>query len=1027
MSDPAYKYFDEADNFLANLMEFFPSLYGKVVTLQQEEDAVNKLIQPTFTNSSEFCHCVQSKRGIITRNYLAQGGRGAIMDFLINEDQFNQPVYAIIVSINPNGGFEPFYVPVIIKTGLDPTDIEIYSNTIVKLRAGAGAGLGNKQIKIITIKDPLTEIVFGSMLGHLYDLGLCPFYAKYFSTYICNINPNPQDSDENFNTHFVIEKSNISMGNFMHENRYIQAIIRDREILMNIIFQYIYAVYIGKMYLGFTHFDAHLGNVMITHTSNQAIAGTENISYVYHGKNLETKQFILIDLGLYKGKNSWLAMKYNGLMVKIIDYGTCAAYLYAAEYPKYKRDFLIRTQTLRYLPDTVYQICRNSSQQRNTWEIQFFLTCLHQSMYNGHAVGMPPDVVRRTIYQNNINDLDYFTEQFYNSAQYNIGTYLDTNPHMKNIRYGNVSAFPERSMNIDIPAFSDPRELLRGLARYCESLNHITENTDRGTVFYLETDLAGAVFTSDNSLIFEDEPNELVKSFNNMDKFIQIAKKVETGCNGKKISDDIFNEYDESQLAKGLDIDHSDDNRLKLCTEAKEEMKKWHPANTMKSKLYSPLNKNTFYDEGDGRFNNNIELTQSNFPRQLQAKDSERNLSIFKMQINPKALVMNRVDPGALVYSTHQNWLDYNPLTDKLTHNRKQIEIVRLNIIVLDPKGTYNVKLNYLSNLWDVTKLATTTCFSINAGYYAIPQQNFEQRRVGFFYNEDVTDGTNGTYLPVPKPYRPHFGVIWCSHTNVLHIDTHEEFMSWHETIDQPIGYFLDDGSIYTTLQPVIKMEGHSNAIITEGLRGNTPVMSNGNRPYKWAFCSGVLLVDNSKVVFDLHTMLDTQFLIVDSDQPANTSAIPKPPDLTTYKLLQESGNNYKFKSADNGDMYDSYGVKVSNRYSTHNVMGITNTGKIMFFLVEGRGFNAVGLDRVQVAYLVDKFGIHKAISLDGGFSANAVYKMDDDTPKYVQNYPQKQKLSTSMTFTFNDPEDMVHPEEIGYRYIYSDPTNVFI
>jgi hypothetical protein len=325
-----------------------------------------------------------------------------------------------------------------------------------------------------------------------------------------------------------------------------------------------------------------------------------------------------------------------------------------------------------------------------------------------------------------------------------------------------------------------------------------------------------------------------------------------------------------------------------------------------------------------------------------------------------------------------------------------------------------------------VTKLTTTTCFSINAGYYAIPQQNVEQRRIGFFYNEDVTDGTNGTYLPVPKPYRPHFGVIWCSHTNVLHIDTHEEFMSWHETIDQPIGYFLDDGSIYTTLQPVIKMEGHSNAIITEGLRGNTPVMSNGNRPYKWAFCSGVLLVDNSKVVFDLHTMLDTQFLIVESDQPANTSSIPKPPDFTTYKLLQESGNNYKFKSADNGDMYDSYGVKVSNRYSTHNVMGITNTGKIMFFLVEGRGFNAVGLDRVQVAYLVDKFGIHKAISLDGGFSANAVYKMDDDTPKYVQNDPQKRKLSTSMTFTFNNPEDNLAPEDIGYIGEHS-PTRIRI
>jgi hypothetical protein len=106
--------------------------------------------------------------------------------------------------------------------------------------------------------------------------------------------------------------------------------------------------------------------------------------------------------------------------------------------------------------------------------------------------------------------------------------------------------------------------------------------------------------------------------------------------------------------------------------------------------------------------------------------------------------------------------------------------------------------------------------------------------------------------------------------------------------------------------------------------------------------------------------------------------------------------------------------------------MGITNTGKIMFFLVEGRGFNAVGLDRVQVAYLVDKFGIHKAISLDGGFSANAVYKMDDDTPKYVQNDPQKRKLSTSMTFTFNDPDDNLAPEDIGYIGEHS-PTRIYI
>ena len=1008
MSDPAYKYFDESDIFLANLMKFFPSLYGKRV------ESINNLIVPTFNNSVEFCKSFKS--GIISSKFFNRGGSGAIGDFLITEDQLDQPVYAIIVSINPNGGFEPFYVPVIIKIGYNHKEIEIQSNTTVKLTDG------EKKIKIITINDPVTEIVFGSMLGHLYDLGLCPFYAKYFSAYICNSN----QIANHFSISLVIEKSTISIGNFMHENLYMEAIIRDREILLNIIFQYIYAVYIGKMYLGFTHFDAHLGNVMITHTSNRTIPGANNISYVYQGKNLESKEYILINLGIKdNGEDSWLAMKYNGLMVKIIDYGICAAYLYAAQYPKYRRDFLIRTKNMTYITDKDYKTCRASSQRRNTWEIQFFLTCLHQSMYNGHIRDHLPDVARRARYENNINDLDNFTEQFYNSAQYRMGTYLTNNPHMRNIRNGNVIPFPERSIDIDIPAFADPKELLKGLARYCESLGHISRNKriidTQGVLYFLEHDLVGAVFTSENSLVFNDQPNELLKSFNNMDKFMEIAKKVETGCTGMKLSDDIFTDYDASQLAKGLDIDHSDANRARLCTEAEKEVEKWHPMNTMGSKLISPLRSNTSYNQASGRFNSDIALSKANFPHQLQARDQEENISIFKMQINPKALRMNTTDPGALVYSDHQNWLDYNPLRANIIG--KQIEIVRLNIIVVDPKGTYNVRLNYLDNLWDATMSSTSTCFSINGGYYALKENLTEQRPIGFCYNEDVDDGTNGTYLPVPKPYRPHFGVIWCSHDNVLHIDSHDEFMSWHETIDQPICYFLDDGSIYTTVQPVIRMDGNS------GLIGNTPVMTrsysimNGKHPYKWAFSSGVLLVDNGKVIFDLDIMLNTRFLIVDSDQPANTSSISKPLDLTEYKLLQESRNNYKFRSAENRDIYDAYGVKVSNRYSTHNVMGITNTGKIIFFLVEGRGFNGVGLDRVQVAYLVDKFGIYKAISLDGGFNANAVYKMDNNTPKYVQNDPKKRRLSTSMTFTFNNPEDSFHPKDIGY----TDPTKVFI
>ena len=1044
MSDPTYKYFDDADTFLANLMELFPSLYGTTITPAQHNDAIENLIMPTLTKSAEFCTHIQN--GVINTQVMGRGGFGSVGDFQMTEDQPNQKVYAIIISTKLMGGFEPFYVPVIIKRGnqLNRIIIDAYRIDALPITEFPVSPGIQRNIKIITITDPITEIVFGSMLGHLYDLGICPFYAKYFSAYFCRPNPLvPTD----FSISFVLEKSTITIHDFLQLDPYIRETRQDPMILINIIFQYIYAVYIGKIYLGFTHFDAHLANVMITRTSNKIIADVTrpSIPYIYQGNKLETKDYILINMGYrHNGQNAWLAMKYNGLMVKMIDFGACAAYLYAATYDKYRKDFSIKTSGLNMV-DLGYDICKNSSQRRNTWEIQFFLSCMHQSMYNGPGEGTIPDIPRRTANQPIIDVLNDFTESFYNSSMYRIETYLNNNPDMQAINHatGLKTGFPNRNININLQAFNDPKELLRGLARYCQRLGHFIPNRQIingepvGSLFFLETDIAGAQFTLKNSLVFNDTPVANVKNFNNMDKFIQNIRNIETGCDGRRFSDDIFRDNDAARTRAGQPIDHSDITRQRLCADAVEKVEKWHPESTMSSTLVSPLINSMYYNQASGTFNRNIILSRTNFPNQLEAIDAAENLSIFKMQINPKALRMAPNTPGALFYHNYQNWLDYNPLRTDMDGN--EIETVRLNIILVDPKGRYNVDLNYFTDLWDATR-STNSCFSINGGYYTVAENVNDltthiinqrhvnkQRPIGFCFNETVTDGTNGTYLPIPKAYRSHFGVVWCEHNNVLHIDTHDDFMALHETINQPIGYLLDNGNIYTTDQPVIRMN-NSGAGGAGGVIGTTPVMSPGNRRnYKWAFCTGVLLVYNRNVVFDLNTMLDSQFYVVENDTPT-TSTQPylsaamvetpnKPPNFTKYKLLHRSQNNYKFKSSYQNDIYDSYGVKMSNRYAIHNVMAITTTGKVMFFLVEGRGFNGVGLDRVQVAYLVDKFDIEKAISLDGGFSANAVYKMDDGRRIYVQNDPQKRRLGTSMTFRFDEPGDQQAPEEIGHIY----------
>jgi hypothetical protein len=396
---------------------------------------------------------------------------------------------------------------------------------------------------------------------------------------------------------------------------------------------------------------------------------------------------------------------------------------------------------------------------------------------------------------------------------------------------------------------------------------------------------------------------------------------------------------------------------------------------------------------------------------------------------------MNPARSGSLFYRTYQNWLDYKAIGDD--RDGDPVEIVHLNVVMSDPRATarYNVELNQGKDLWSaVADLGTaTSAFVVNGGYFAVPDNlngltahiltaaDIAARRpIGFTYNHNVTDGTNGTYLPIPKPYRPYFGAIWCEKNNAIHIDMYDDFIGRHSTVNQVIGYKLDDGTMYATEQPVIEMGPPSPT--GDGLtRGQYPLAADGQRMdlYKWAFCCGPVLVYGGKIVFDLDIMLSSQFHVIDTDVQAGPAA--KPPNFTRYKLLPRAPNDYMFKSANEGDSAAAYGSRHSNRYMIHNVMAITNTGELVFFFVQGRGYNAPGLDRVQVAHLVQKFNIDRAISLDGGFSANAVLKLDRAPRQFLQDDPEKRLLGTSISFAFGQPEANMAPPHAGFTDRHSE------
>lgn len=1005
---PAYKKFNQADKFLERLWAIFPTIesVGRIVTVNQLSNILNTFtIGHVRTESTEFCKLLSE--GKIKSRTFAMGGFGSVGDLLMDEDEQDQDVKSIIISIKRTGGFEPFYCPVIIKSALEPSTVTW---------SGARGPDGSN---IIYVTDPITEMVFGTMLGHFYDMGMCPFYSKYFGMFSC-----PSTRGERL--HFITEKSSVELGEFISpfipkNNRWIEnpvfpKISQRPDILLNIIFQYIYAIYVGKKKIGFTHYDTHHRNVLLTYTDDRLFSeqemNQEPVDYIYQGKSMKSIKYIVYNTDWNESNSDRPALvvtKYNGLMAKMIDFGGCAAFMNTPSESEYKRPYTFATDpgTLGMLAGGMdaYNSTQGNASVMNTNELQFLLTCLRENMDKGLNSGLNTSQ-SRIANENILKTLEDFTSRFYNNSNLGIDTYIRNNPLKgSKLKRNGWHWIPQtRDAGVSVPGFEESRSLMRGLGKYCFELgqaeifdvpfdprkeNKKPINQQGCVLYYLEPELKNELseLTYDNCLILSADPSNYNRRMNNFYKTFNNIDNLSNACT--------FQIQDNP--GGGVNVDLSN----RGCRKALDDSVRSQTTMTMEKPLYNPLINAPGYDSSKGEIKNDIVLDGNNFPGTRRVIDKGQNLRIYSLPLNPEALHMKQDGQSSLVYKSYQNWMDYNNIPD--VDDGEYMETVNLNIITFTPKTRHIIKLNHGKSLWDANNELSDypTAITINGGYFIVGpninkltrhiiDDNDGYKPIGFYYDKNIRD--NGTYLPIPKPYRPYFGVISCKN-NKISIEYHEKFIKKHRTIDQVIKYQLDDGTIYSTQQPVIKMN-NSRA------KGKTPVLKNSRDNYDWAFCSGPMLVSDGKVVFNFDTMFTKQFTINNSDKPS-VRGETKPPNNTRYKLLPKAPNNFMFKSGPQGDGNTAYGSRHSNRMMIHNVMGITKDDKVMCFMIEGRGYDAPGLDRVQVANLVKKFNIETAISLDGGFSANAVYKTDNEQQKWLQNDPEKRDLGLSISFAF--------------------------
>lgn len=860
MNNNAYKKIDSIERLLENFWRIFPNIETTVLK--------NKVIKPVLENSVEFCELI--KKRIINVKTFTEGGFGAVGNLSINEDEPNQPLMAIIVSLNTETKtFVPFSTPIIIKVFFTARPNWLIQGTT------------------LYISDPFSELIFGSMLGHLYDLGVCPFFTKYFGAYVCDA---LQTVTGKSSTQVITEKASVELLYLLDRGKGI-AVTHPR-VIMNIIFQYVYALFIMKYFYGMAHYDTQYRNLMVTIINkvssldanpesniNKLFKKYKPVDYIYQGQDLSSTEYILFDTSSVI-PDSYICIKNTGFLLKIIDYGACSANLNLSKSDIYNRNLSIATSIddLKKLgADIAYSKGKKDFSYLNTLDLQYTLVNMYEHLTKGlDKVSHTPydDPTAKITNEKIIRYLNYFTEKFYNDTNLKISTFLENNPRLQ-IRKerGPRTTSPiwnwisfVRDAGISKQTFNKPERLLQGLLNVCGEFNY-TNASIRGKpskVYFLEEPLVGEKY-----IILSNHVSEFANSLNIFSTIATESRKLN---------------YCRTKVECILLADSVDKHSLD---------------NVLSKRLYNPLS---------------VEF--------VTALKNKTYIDFSKI----KPVAIN----GLFYYFQFQ----LNPAVFKIDIN---IDIIFFHVYAVSPSS--KKVIDFGVDLWEGMKrnVIGSTGIGLTCGYFKEqPTSTPLTIPIGFFYSNKLI--SNGTYIQFPIPSVQ--AAIYCSN-NTVHINQYASFLAKHKIIQEEInGVTINNIAMATPSSPEL------NKI------GTVPVKRNGalitDDDYEWAFCSGPILIWDSKPV------------PIQNDLP----------------------NRYHV-------------------YNTQNILGITISGDLIIILCEGNGYDSPGLTVTEVSKLIYVFGLTKAVFLGRGFNTNMLTKNCLGPPRcdpvYILNNPLKKKTGISL------------------------------
>lgn len=936
-TDQTYKNIDNVNRFLGDIWY----LIGYVSEHSDLEESLalidEGVLQPLIERSDEFCENLY-ERLYLSDKLLGVGGYGYVSYLLVEENQRMRRVYAVNVSLKQSGGFNANWIPVVVKVSkrgyLFSLDLTQYNEKLW-----------------LEWNDPLQEIFVGGLSSYLFDTGINPHATKYFGAYFCHEDTESyQEAQELLYSNIILEESTFDMFQLLDRTKGILTEITSQDII-NLLFQYLYAVYTFKHYFGYVNFDAHLGNLMVSYVRMDKISlPYSKVPFMYHGRDLEQVDYLVYKLILTdKPIDVWV--ENTGLILKLIDFGLTVIDLSQVVHP-FQYNFGIKSSDEDYRQiekaEDAWLTYLAYPETGNSVDINFTLVNLWSYLKIGfdrikHSKRHPRDFGQyQHLHDRLIQELDEILHFLVPSLDGLYSKYRE-----------DQAVFRDKDVG------TEGQSQTSFLERMVEYLQHQGQSDD--TRCWITRD--GKPPVNDNFIAIN--PLKPAK-FSEIERFF------------KRTNEFYAQDCDEYQTVS--------------CRDLRVAITKADPNSVTESSLLDNVVENG-------------EITPTKDYRIW--KSGQAQIYTFNIYAGQHP----QVDLD-LKYHGYQRLFDFHATPEKMVGKVYPNTIIHM--IKVNNRGKKRPEI-YLSlgkeDLYTIADffLDGHQGFSVNGGFFIVEpniknplmklpdkyQKEYPEYRsitmrdfnypIGYYYNVDTPE-TRGTRLPVPKPYRQYFVMVKIK-DNRITLEKYLDFMNRHQTKKLPVVYNLYDEQKkqfkmtdgepdkYVVLQKVID------------LVNNEPQVD--IRDYDYVFTTGPILIWDHQLVFT-EKMLAEKFQI----------EVPESQSLQEYRLAINSYSTTNLFYTGDGDRNFLYGQRSSANIYILNVLAEFDNGDIAFFLVEGRGFGAVGMDRIQIAKLIaSQFPeVKHAVGLDGGFSANCVYGTKGDL-RYLLPDPDKRPLGTVMTF----------------------------